>query len=318
MTEIIKYENGLIPSKGNFRTEDLIDQFLLETQEVKDSTKKRYRKSLKKYFEWVAANGLDIKAVILPDILRYKQHLQDIVLNDKTGLSSITVGSYLVVVRLFYAWANSRGFPHNPAATLKSPKKSNKYGKKPIPQEDMARLFEYFQGKSKRDLAIANTLYYCGLRCMELCGMNFSDIKVDSGKRILWVKGKGKSSKDNWVGLKDEVFALIEDWAKERGILPEGDIAIFVSEDPIKKGNRLTPESVSRIIKTGLRAIGLRGREFSAHSLRHSAGTNLTDAGASIEQVQEFLRHANSQTSRGYAREALERKRLQDDIGKLL
>ena len=163
MTEIIKYENGLLPQ--TFNEDNLIEQFLLETQEVKDSTKNRYRKSLKKYFGWLAENKLNVKEVVLPDILRYKQWLKDIIMEDQTHLSDITVGSYLTVVRLFYSWANSRGFPYNPASTLRSPKKNAKYGKKPIPPADMERLFKFFKEKadkdnSSRDYTIAKTLYY--------------------------------------------------------------------------------------------------------------------------------------------------------------
>ena len=316
MTEIIKYENGLLPQ--TFNEDDLIEQFLFETQEVKESTKSRYRKSLKKYFNWLSNNGLSVRGVTLPDLLNYKQYLKDVILPDSTHLSDITIGSYLVVVRCFYKWANARGFPYNPAATLKSPKQNDKYEKEPISPSDMGRLFDYFKEKSNRDYAIAKTLYYCGLRCMELCRSNYSDIKIIDSIRVLWVQGKGKDKKDNWSPMTDEVYRLIVNLAKERNIMPEGDVPIFVSFDPINPSSRLTPESVSRIIKTGLRAIGLGSRNFSAHSLRHSAGTNLTDNGASIERVRQFLRHANDQTSRKYAKKALERQRMKDDITKLL
>ena len=69
---------------------------------------------------------------------------------------------------------------------------------------------------------------------------------------------------------------------------------------------------MSNIAKRGLQAVGLNDKAFTAHSLRHTVGTNILRAGGSLEQAQMTLRHANPATTEIYARMALKERRFTD------
>lgn len=279
--------------EGDFDIEELINKYLADTQNLSGSTKKRYAKSIRLYLTWVKESPYKLPDIRLTELLIYKKYLED------KKLSGFTVSTYLVAVKLFYEWGNSMGLMFNPAAGLKAPKKEHRFRRKPLSEEQIQKLFDHFRKESKRDLAIATIMYYCGLRTIEISRLNVGDIRVEDGVREVWVMGKGKKEKDRCVKLSDKAFAPIKDYLSEReNISPEDPI--FLSEGIIGTPSRLTETTISRIVKSGLVAIGLDSREYTAHGIRHSAATNALLKGASVEQVQDMLRHADKKTTEAY------------------
>ena len=69
---------------------------------------------------------------------------------------------------------------------------------------------------------------------------------------------------------------------------------------------------MSGIAKKGLQSVGLDNKAFTAHSLRHTVGTNILRAGGTLEQAQMTLRHANPATTQIYARMAMDERRFSD------
>lgn len=324
MTDIIHIgENQPALSGGNFSTDDLIEQYLADTQDLMENSKKRYRKSIKKYFSWVVANGLDIKKITLTEILQYKQWLVDTKLPDGSNLSVMTIGTYLVAVKGFYTWANAKGFPYNPAATLRSPKKDGKFKREYIPEDKLKLLFDYFEKNSIRNYTIAKTLYYCGLRTIELVRLNWGDIAFEKGRRVIWVQGKGKKNKDASVNLTDKSYAVIEAYMKHKlekygNQAIVSDMPIFSSEEINGAGGRLITGTISAIIKDGLRAIGMDDRKYTAHSLRHSAGTIAMMHGATKEDVRDMLRHSSTVITDNYTKAIDRENRLKKSAEDLL
>jgi site-specific recombinase XerD len=70
------------------------------------------------------------------------------------------------------------------------------------------------------------------------------------------------------------------------------------------KGRQLSRRSIRAIVDRYLITTGLKhkeGRTLSAHSLRHTAGTQALRAGADLRQVQDLLGHADPRTTSIYA-----------------
>ena len=76
---------------------------------------------------------------------------------------------------------------------------------------------------------------------------------------------------------------------------------LFVSTSRSNRGQRLDTQTVRKMVKAQLRAIGLDSPRLTAHSLRHSAATNLIFAGVELPKVQMILRHKNLNTTMIYA-----------------
>ena len=66
-------------------------------------------------------------------------------------------------------------------------------------------------------------------------------------------------------------------------------------------GRRMTSYNVAYLVKALCRDIGA-SRRITPHSLRHSAITLALDAGVGLRDVQDFARHTDPKTTRGYDR----------------
>jgi integrase/recombinase XerD len=314
MTEIIHVGGGGLPATTH-STDDLVEQFLADAQ-IRENSKTKYRKSLKKYFKWIQSRGIELKNVTLTELLQYRADLEAMTSQRSgTKLSSFTIGAYLMAVKVFYNWGESKGLMFNPGKALKSPERQKKFKRRPLTTDQANQLLDYFETQSPRDFAIVNLMVLTGLRTIEVVRPNIGDIKTLDGIRVLYIQGKGKSEADNYVKLVDSAYFPIQKYIATRANIV-AEAPLFASAGVIgASGGRLIPGTISEMVKAGLRAIGLNDPSLTAHSLRHTAGTTVIDMGGSIKDVQNMHRHADSKTSEGYAEMALERKRLMESSG---
>jgi len=286
------------------RIEALIDNFI-QAQDVKQSSKLLYRRTLKQYLNWVDKKDYFLSEISRPQLLEYKEELLG------SGMSSLTVGSYITSVRRFYEWTEANKFYPNVAKGIKSPKRRQQFKKQPLLPSQATALLHYYQDKALRDYAIINLLLRTGLRTIEVIRANVEDITFKGSQRVLLVQGKGRDEKDNFVLLTDKTYQPIAEYLATRGEIKAQE-PIFTSTSNNSKGERLTTRSISYIAKEGLKAIGLDERSFTAHSLRHTTAVNILRAGGSLETAQFTLRHSNPATTQIYTATLNEERRLQN------
>lgn len=286
------------------RIEELVDRFIA-SQDVKESSKKLYRRTLKQYFNWVDKKSYLLSEIARPQIIEYKEDLLS------SGMSSLTVGSYITSVRRFYEWTEANKFYPNVAKGIKTPKRKQQFKKQPLLPAQAAALLSYYQDKALRDYAIVNLLLRTGLRTIEIIRANVEDITFKGSQRVLMVHGKGRDEKDNFVILTDKTYQPIEEYLSSRGRVKSSE-PLFTSTSNNNKGGRLTTRTISYIAKEGLKAIGLDAKSFTAHSLRHTTAVNILRAGGSLEMAQFTLRHSNPATTQIYTATLNEERRLQN------
>ena len=286
------------------RIEELVDRFIA-SQDVKESSKLLYRRTLKQYFNWVDKKSYLLSEIARPQLLEYKEELLN---SDK---SSLTVGSYITSIRRFYEWTEANKFYPNVAKGIKTPKRKQQFKKQPLLPAQATALLSYYQDKALRDYAIVNLLLRTGLRTIEVIRANVEDITFKGSQRVLLIQGKGRDEKDNFVLLTDKTYQPIAEYLATRGNI-NGSEPLFTSTSNNSKGERLTTRSISYIAKEGLKAIGLDERAFTAHSLRHTTAVNILRAGGSLETAQFTLRHSNPATTQIYTATLNEERRLQN------
>ncbi len=286
------------------RIEELVDRFIA-SQDVKESSKLLYRRTLKQYFNWVDKKSYLLSEIARPQLLEYKEELL------LSGMSSLTVGSYITSVRRFYEWTEANIIYPNVAKGIKTPKRKQQFKKQPLLPAQATALLSYYQDKALRDYAIVNLLLRTGLRTIEVIRANVEDITFKGSQRVLLVQGKGRDEKDNFVLLTDKTYQPIAQYLATRGNI-NGSEPLFTSTSNNSKGERLTTRSISYIAKEGLKAIGLDERAFTAHSLRHTTAVNILRGGGSLEQAQMTLRHSNPATTQIYTATLNEERRLQN------
>lgn len=286
------------------KVEKLIGAFIAD-QDVKQSSKRLYKRTLKQYFNYVEKTALQLDNITRANILNYKDSL----LNN--GLSSLTVGSYLTVVRKFYEWTEANKIYPNVAKGIKTPTRKQQFKKQPLQPLQAKELLKHLKTTNKRDLAIVNLLLRTGLRTIEVVRANIEDITFKGNQRVLLVHGKGRDEKDAFVILTDKAYKPIEDYLEERGRTNIKE-PLFTSTSNNNKGGRLSTRTISYIAKEALKAIGLDSKSFTAHSLRHTTAVNILRAGGSLEMAQFTLRHTNPATTQIYTSTLNEERRLQN------
>lgn len=277
----------------------------VSAQDVKESSRKLYIRTLTQYFKWLQKEGKSINLLTRQDILEYKDSLHSL------GLSSLTIGSYIVAVRKFYEWAESEKLYPNIAKGVKTPRRIQAFKKQHLTDSKSAELLDYFHTLSLRDYAIVNLILRTGLRTIEVVRADVGDITFKGERRILKIWGKGHTEKDDFVVLSDKAFEPIKNYLETRKGAKTGE-PLFVSCSRQNKGERLTTRTISHLCKEGLQAIGLDGKEFTAHSLRHTTAVAILKHGGSITDVQEVLRHTSPVTSQIYTESVKEELRLQN------
>ena len=151
-----------------------------------------------------------------------------------------------------------------------------------------------------RDVAILETIYSCGLRISELCGLLANDL--DWGEQVVRVRGKGK--KERLVPIGQPALAAIQAYWSKLPQTQAGAAPVFVAN--ARKRTPMYPRLVQLRLKRYLAIAGL-DPQISPHKLRHSYATHLLDAGADLRSVQELLGHAHLVTTQVYTHLTTER-----------
>jgi site-specific recombinase XerD len=158
----------------------------------------------------------------------------------------------------------------------------------------------------RRDVAVLETIYSCGLRISELCGLVAQDI--DWNERLVRVRGKGK--KERLVPVGETALEAIKGYWALLPQTPAGESPVFLAG--VKKRTPASPRHLQLRLKKYLAIAGL-DPHLTPHKLRHSYATHLLDRGADLRSVQELLGHAHLVTTQVYTHLTTERlKRAYD------
>lgn len=272
----------------------LIEEFLANHQ-GKPGTKKKYLDNLSVFIKWLTTNSIDHHRVIHADIVKYVDWLRE------TGRSEATVVSYVVCIRQFYSYLDEIGVYENVAKKIKASVKDQVFKKKPLKPAQVTQLLCSINRETligKRDYAIINLMVRMGLRCIEVCRLDVEDFVMEEGQWLAKIHRKGREGKDDVQGLTSKVINPIEEYFLKRDH-PDKAPA-FINHGYHNKDHRITPKTVSRIVKQRLRDIGIDDPLVSAHALRHTAAVTAINEGTDIYQVQSLLAHKDIRTTMIY------------------
>lgn len=284
--------NSQLTTEGSL--DSLADSFI-NAQDVSQSSRDTYRKALRSFTEWLKRER--IHNPVREDILAYKAFLQ------AQGLSSLTLSGYMVVVRKFFEYLEAAIGYQNVAKGIKGAKRLRGFRKDPLTVEQIREMLARMDRptiQGKRDYAMLNLMLRTGLRTIEIIRADIGDIRQQSGEAVLWIHGKGRDAKDEFVLLTHDTLKPVYAYLDARGRGNNSD-PLFASESDRNKNERLTTRSIRRIVKKYLRDIHLDSDRLTAHSLRHTFATLALMNGAPLLQVKEAMRHNSIETTMVYA-----------------
>jgi integrase/recombinase XerD len=167
---------------------------------------------------------------------------------------------------------------------------------KALPAEQVAAMLASCdQGTAlgRRDLAVLTVLSRLGLRASEVAGLRLEDIDWHRGE--ITVTGKG--SRTERLPLPADVGTAIVAYLRD-GRPRSGDREVFLCDRGPHRG--MSRGAVTNVAARAARRAGLG--TVHAHRLRHSAATAMLDAGGSLAEIGQVLRHSHALTTAIYAK----------------
>lgn len=205
------------------------------------------------------------------------------------GLAPQSRRAYIGHVKAFYKWAITRSIITTDPTVMLTRPKVPKPLPKPIGEDDLSRALA---AASAKMAAMMTLMADCGLRCMEVANLSWSDIVSADGQTWLTVRN-GKGGRDRVVPIGETVQrALRHHGTRARGY-------VFLGRD----GRRLNANSVSTLVNSHLRRLGIGS---SAHKLRARYATQAAQV-LDTPLVAQLCGWESLETARHYVKPDRER-----------
>ena len=239
---------------------------------------------------FLEAVDLAPRAIGPSDIERYLGKVTE------AGLSKRSAARLVSALRNFFDWCVQEGeVKENPCDRVDAPK-LGKYLPSVLSVAEVTAILESVDLRKpfgKRDRAILEVLYGCGLRVSEAATLRISHVHLDEG----FVDVIGKGDKQRLVPLGDVAADAIRAYLPDRPAPAERafEDILFLN----RFGKPLSRISIFKLVKEQAMAAGVQ-KEISPHTFRHSFATHLIENGADLRIVQEMLGHESILTTEIY------------------
>ena len=254
--------------------------------DVSNKTIETYSGNLKQFIKYMQENG--IKNPTREDIIAYREYLKD-------NYELHTVNSMMISIRQFFKFLEYSNIYKNITENIKGVKIENYHKREYLTLEQCKSVLN--SAKNIRERVLFTLTFTCGLRANEVANIRLQDFTLKGGKHCLYVLGKDRDGKQDYVNVSRETFDLIQEYVKEYNIQDY----LFVSESNHNKGGQVSTITLRRIINSMYERVGIKSKEYVFHSLRHSFATLSLQSGLDIREVSKGLRHKNISTTEIYS-----------------
>jgi integrase/recombinase XerC len=245
---------------------------------------KYYLNILKHFVLWV---DVPLEQVRAEKIEAYIDYLH------RKRMRPASINCYVAILRVFYHYLRyeEKVELKNPITTgcrLRVPRPLPRF----LREEEIERFFAAIP--SKRDWALFRVMLRCGLRVEEVAKLTLGAIDCKR-RRIMVFNGKG--SKDRVVYISDDAHDALVAYLKIRSHYRAKQV--FLVEKGDCKGQPISVRGIQKRMEYYAKKSGVA---VSCHRLRHTMATQLLNAEAEVETIQDLLGHNWITTTQRYCR----------------
>lgn len=272
--------------------EQLLNQFYSDLILIKrdaQKTAETYKISAETFLNWLVEERIKL-ADVTPQNITYF-----LVKRKTEGCNELTIAKDISGIRALGDFLERKEYwKENVALLLERPKTVHALPKV-LTEDQVDVLLESIDTSDnvgKRDDALFELIYSCGLRISEACTLKVSNVHMD--EQIILVHGKG--DKERIVPFGKRAYDKLKFYLEEvRPLLTKGKNVpeVFVNY----KGEAISRKGVWKRFKE---LETLSGVQAKVHTLRHSFATHLLKGGADLRAVQELLGHSDLATTQIY------------------
>lgn len=274
---------------GNGLTlEAALEAFLraLEGKNRGTATIRAYATDVSQFIDWIHDNNLVTTApaqVEREDVTEYMTHLA------RRGLSGVSRSRKLAAIREYFRFLEGHGhIDRSPAMGVETPKKERN-SRTYLRVEEYSRMLS-LAGGNPRDYAILQVFLQTGVRVSELCNLKTCDVDLE-GRSLKVTVGKGMAARE--IELEKKGVLAVKSYLAVR---PQSlDDHLFLNRD----GEPIGERGVRKLVVKYRTRAGIT-KKASCHSLRHTFATFKAEKGVSPFQLQQWLGHANLNTTQIY------------------
>lgn len=271
--------------------EYLLEQFYTDLLMVKrdsEQTAMTYKIASKEFLTWLSSEHIKLKDVAVQNLMYY------LVKRQTQGISGITLAKDISSLRALGDFLVRKGYwEENLALMLDRPKVSRGLPKVLSVGEidNLLSVIDESTDIGKRDAAIFELIYSCGLRISEACNLLLANVHLEEG--LIIVQGKG--NKERIVPFGERALEKIKNYNEVRGNFLKGKSVpqLFLNY----KGQAISRKGVWKRFQELEELSGVKSK---IHTLRHSFATHLLAGGADLRSVQELLGHSDLSTTTIY------------------
>ena len=272
--------------------EELLNHFYSDLILVKrdsEQTALTYKISCGEFLNWLVEQRIKLRDVTVQNLMYF------LVKRKTDGASELTISKDISALRAFGDYLVRKSYwTENLALLLDRPKASRNLPKVLSLEEVEALLgsIDTSTDLGKRDDAIYELIYSCGLRISEACGLLIANVHMEEG--LILVRGKGNKERlIPFGGVARKKLELYLNEVRPKLVKERNVAEVFVNY----KGN---PISRKGVWKRFQELEALSGVNSKVHTLRHSFATHLLSGGADLRSVQELLGHSDLSTTTVY------------------
>ena len=283
---------------------------------INERTSSNYIAYLKHFAKWI--QDQEIKNPTRDDIRAYKRHL-DSMISERTGkeLEQTTKQQYFQILKTFFQFLENEELYKDISRGLKGFKIDKEERRRDFTEDEIRKIVDSIDTtteKGKRNKAMILLSVENGLRIIEIQRANIQDLETIDNQTRLFIQGKGRTEKTDFVNLSKELSELIEDYLSSKGN-PKGSEPLFTTTGNRSKNARIEITSISRIMKNIFKENGFNSRKLTPHSLRHSSGSIYYEITGDIYKVRNHQRHSEITTTTIYIHN---KEKKNDDSGQVI
>ena len=256
----------------------------LKRRNYSKHTVKYYLYIIKKYVLWL---DVPLEKASAEKVDAYIDHLH------RKRMHPSSINLYLVILRGFYNYLK-----HDEGISLTNPVTGKRRLRvpKPLPKalqdQEVDQLLNAIE--SKRDMAMFKLMLRCGLRVEEVANLTTGAINLKQ-RRIMVRQGKG--GKDRVVYISADALNALQMYLMERSSCRRKKV--FLVERGKYKGHPISVRGIQKRMEYYAKETGIK---VSCHRLRHTMATQLLNAEAEIETIQDLLGHNWITTTQKYCK----------------
>ena len=256
----------------------------LKRRNYSQHTIKYYLNIIKQYVIWL---NVPLEQATHEKIGKYIDYLHS------KRMRPASINLYLVIIRVFYDYLR-----YDEKIKLLNPIRRNLRLRvpKPLPrslrEREVEKLFSVI--KNKRDLTMFKLMLRCGLRVEEVSNLTLGAINLKQ-KKIMIFNGKG--GKDRVVYISDDAHDALKAYLKVRSHYRAQKV--FLVEKGNYKGQGISVRGIQKRMEYYAKKSGINS---SCHRLRHTMATQLLNAEAEVETIQDLLGHNWITTTQQYCK----------------